>query len=78
MFSNMVEQVRNRRQLYLGKKVWHKDVYDGKEQLEVVGIKYNEIELKGDYSGVGLDNSSCWMPLEGVLVDSLENKGVDL
>lgn len=40
--------------------VYIKSVYNGKEPFKVVGIREKQVELKGDYSGVGMDNSSIW------------------
>lgn len=55
-------------QLKFDMTVYHTKVYDGKEPLKVVGIRKDRVELKGDYSGVGLDNSECWLSLDGVLI----------
>lgn len=55
--------------LKLGQKVYHKDIYWGKEQMKVVGIRETEVEIEGDYSG-GTHNvcQKDWKPLEGVLL----------
>ena len=37
--------------IYIGKKVYHKDIYNGKELMEIVGILKYTVELEGDYSG---------------------------
>ena len=41
--------------------------------MEVVGIRKNEVELEGDYSG-GTHNvcQKDWQPLEGVLLEKNE------
>lgn len=59
--------------LKLGQKVYHKDIYRGKEQMKVVGIRGTEVELEGDYSG-GTHNvcEKDWQPLEGVLLEKNE------
>ena len=62
------EPLRNRKQLQFDTVVYHSNVYHGEEPLKVVGIRKDQVELQGDYSGVGLDNSSCWLPLNGVLI----------
>lgn len=62
------EPLRNRKQLEFDMTVYHQTIYNGNEPLKVVGIRKSEVELKGDYSGVGLDNSSSWLPLDGVLI----------
>lgn len=35
----------------LGMKVFHESIYDGNEQMKIVGLRDNEIELEGDFSG---------------------------
>jgi hypothetical protein len=52
---------------YLGQTVYHRDVYEHREPLEVVGIRKDELELEGDYSGgtAGFKQRS-WMPIKGV------------
>lgn len=60
--------LRNRSQLTFDKVVYHQKIYNGNEPLKIVGIRKSEVELQGDYSGIGLDNSSCWLPLDGVLL----------
>ncbi len=51
----------------LGMKVFHKGIYNGKELMTVVGIRYTEVELEGDYSG-GTHNvkQTSWLPIEGL------------
>lgn len=51
----------------IGQTVYHRQIYDHKEPLKIVGIRQSELELEGDYSG-GTHNITqrCWMPLEGV------------
>lgn len=63
----MKDFVQNINQLKFGDIVYHSQVYKGNEPLKVVGLRMNEVECKGDYSGVGLDNSSCWLSLNGLL-----------
>ena len=55
-------------ELKLGQMVYHKDIYWGREQMKVVGLREKEVELEGDYSG-GTNNvcQKDWMPKEGVL-----------
>ncbi|MES2382489.1 MAG: hypothetical protein V4538_15685 [Bacteroidota bacterium] len=50
----------------LGMRVFHETIYKGKESMEIIGIRKNELELQGDYSG-GTNNvcQSSWMPLIG-------------
>ncbi len=51
----------------LGQTVYHRDVYEHKEPLKIVGIRENELELEGDYSG-GTNNiiGKQWLPIKGV------------
>jgi hypothetical protein len=55
--------------LKIGQKVYHKDLYWGREQMKIVGLRKNEVELEGDYSG-GTHNviQKDWLPIEGVLL----------
>lgn len=64
----MKQELQNRKQLQFDTVVYHTKIYSGNEPLTVVGIRKDQVELRGDYSGVGLDNSSCWLPLDGVLI----------
>jgi hypothetical protein len=51
----------------IGQTVYHRNVYDHGEPLIIVGIRKNELELEGDYSG-GINNviQKSWMPIKGV------------
>lgn len=51
----------------LEETVYHKDVYDYREPLKVVGTRKDQLELQGDYSG-GTHNVSQveWLSIEGV------------
>lgn len=48
--------------------VYIEDVYNGHEPFKVVGIRENQVELEGDYSGVGLDKSKQWFDDDKVFV----------
>ena len=50
----------------IGQKVYHRDIYNHKEPMKIVGIRENQLELEGDYSG-GTHNiiQKSWMPLKG-------------
>lgn len=54
--------------IYIGKKVFHKEIYDGKELMEIVGIREGSVELRGDYSG-GTHNVSqdSWLSTDGLI-----------
>lgn len=61
------------RDIRLNQTVYHKDVYDGREPLRVVGIREHELELEGDYSGG--THAVCqkdWLNIEGVLLNRNE------
>lgn len=48
--------------------VYVEDVYEGHEPFKIVGIRENQVELEGDYSGVGLDKSKQWFDDDKVFV----------
>jgi hypothetical protein len=50
----------------IGQTVYHRDVYEHREALTIVGIREDELELEGDYSGGthGVKQKQ-WMPLKG-------------
>jgi hypothetical protein len=47
--------------------VFHESIYDGKECMKVVGIRHEQVELEGDYSG-GTNNiiQKDWLPIKGL------------
>ena len=51
----------------LDMNVFHEKIYDGKECMRVVGIRHEEVELGGDYSG-GTHNvtQKDWLPIKGL------------
>lgn len=51
----------------LGQTVYHREIYQHREPMKVVGIREFELELEGDYSG-GTHNiiQKQWMPIKGV------------
>jgi hypothetical protein len=64
--------------IYIGQKVKHKDLYNGKEVFEVVGIRKDEVELEGDFSG-GTHNvvQKAWLPKEGLILQNLWGAWID-
>ncbi len=47
--------------------VYHRDVYNHKEPLKIVGITEDELLLEGDYSGgTHCVNQRSWLPIKGV------------
>jgi len=65
----MRENLRNRNNLQFDMIVYHETIYNGKEPLKVVGIRKSEVELYGDYSGMGNGHGSSWLPLDGVTIE---------
>jgi len=55
-------------------KVYHDDVYWGREQMRVTQIRETEVELEGDWSG-GTNNvcQRSWMPIKGLRLDYNNN-----
>ena len=55
--------------LRINQLVYHKDIYWGREQMKIVGLRKNEVELEGDWSG-GTHNvcQRDWMPIEGIIL----------
>ena len=51
----------------LGMKVFHEEIYNGKECMMIVGVRRAEVELEGDYSG-GTHNvcQKDWLPIKGL------------
>lgn len=50
----------------LGQTVYHETVYESREPLTVVGIRENELELEGDYSGGTHQlKQKEWLPIKG-------------
>ena len=54
--------------LNIGQRVYHVDIYDGHECMEVVGLRSGQVKLRGDYSG-GTHNVSqtSWMSIDGIM-----------
>lgn len=51
----------------LGMKVFHEGIYNGKECMTVAGVRREQVELEGDYSG-GTHGviGSVWFPIKGL------------
>lgn len=62
--------------LELGQLVYHKDIYNGREQMKIIGIRKDHVELEGDYSG-GTHNvcQSDWETIEGIMLERGESIG---
>jgi hypothetical protein len=58
------------KKIELNMTVYHKDIYDGKESMKVIGIRNGEVELEGDYSGgTHAVTQSSWMSIDGLLFE---------
>lgn len=54
--------------LYLGQKVKHRNIYNGSEIMTVVGLRFTEVELEGDWSGgTHSVTQKDWMPIKGTI-----------
>lgn len=54
--------------LFIGQEVRHKDVYNGNETLEIVGIRKDTIELEGDFSGgTNSVTQKEWLSIKGLI-----------
>jgi len=76
------EPITNSSLLHLSMHVFHEKIYGGRELMTVVGIRKDQVELRGDYSG-GTNPSVTdgWHPIEGtfrlrkVCEEHLKNDG---
>lgn len=51
----------------LDMKVFHEELYDGNECMTVVGIRHDQVELEGDYSGgTHAVTQKDWLPIKGL------------
>ena len=58
----------NKMKLELGQKVYHQRIYSGKEEMKIVGIREDEVELEGDYSGgTNYTIEKDWLHIEGLI-----------
>ena len=64
--------------IFIGQKVRHKEIYNGKETMEVVGITKEKVLLKGDFSG-GTHNveQESWMPIKGLITRNIWGNWID-
>ncbi len=59
--------------LKLGQIVYHSDIYWGREEMKIVGLRETQVELEGDYSGgTHLVNQKEWHPIDGILLTKNE------
>ena len=67
----MKQHIQNRKQLDFDMTVYHTKIYNGEEPMKVVGIRKDQVELEGDWSG-GTHNvcQKDWMSLDGVLISA--------
>ena len=58
----------------LGDYVYHKDIYNGKEKMKIVGIREDSVELEGDYSGgTHAIVQKDWLNIDGLIFIEDEN-----
>lgn len=62
--------------LKIGMIVYHRDVYNYREQLEIVQLREEEMEVEGDFSGGTHDIiQRAWLPIDGTsLIYNYGNK----
>lgn len=64
-------------EIYIGQKAKHKDLY-ANEIFEVVGIKENEVLLKGDFSGgTHAVEGESWLPKKGLILQNMWGVWID-
>ena len=65
-----INEAQQSNKIRLGINVYHKDIYSGRESMKIVGIRENEVELEGDYSG-GIHNvcQKDWLSIDGLLFE---------
>lgn len=53
--------------LKIGQIVYHDDIYWGRQEMKIVGIRETQVELEGDWSG-GTHNTigRIWYPIKGL------------
>lgn len=56
------------REIKLDDDVVHPEIYHGKEIFTVMGIRKNEVELEGDWSGMNNMIQRCWFKKDGIIV----------
>ena len=65
-------------EIFLGQKVRHKEIYNGKETMEVVGLKKGEVLFKGDFSGgTHAVEQESWMPIKGLITQNVWGTWID-
>lgn len=65
-------------EIYLGQKARHKEIYGGKETFEIVGIRKDQVELEGDFSG-GTHNvkQTSWVNKKGLILQNIWGAWID-
>lgn len=65
-------------EIFLGQKAKHKDLYNGKEEFEIIGLKKEEVLLKGDFSGgTHKVEQESWMPIKGLILQNVWGTWID-
>jgi hypothetical protein len=61
--------------LRINQKFYHCDIYKGKEQMKLIGIKEHEVLLEGDFSGgTNPSISSDWFSITGLSKQPITKK----
>jgi hypothetical protein len=65
----VAKHIESHHSLSIGMFVRHDLIYKGHERMKVVGIRENQVELEGDYSGgIQPSCSKSWFPIKGTFV----------
>ena len=64
--------------IFIGQKVRHKEIYNGKETMEVVEITKEKVLLRGNFSG-GTHNvyQESWMAIKGLITQNIWGTWID-
>jgi hypothetical protein len=63
--------------LFIGQRVKHKSLYNGKEIFVIAGLKLDEVLLEGDFSGSHGINQESWMPKKGLIYENRWGAWID-
>ena len=54
-------------EIYIGQKVRHKEIHNGRETMEVIGLKKDEVLLKETHN----TEQESWMPIKGLITQNI-------
>jgi hypothetical protein len=64
--------------IFIGQKVRHKEIDNGRETCEVVGIRKEEVELWGDLSNGRANNHEVqWFSIKGLIFQNMWGRWID-